>query len=97
MIACAREGCHSHFNPTTHNQKYCCHECTRIATNKRVMEQYYERQAQRRGDVRFCKSCQVTRLSRYNDSQFCSSCLRKKETEAKNSVVDMLSNASLMP
>lgn len=96
MIDCAREGCHSKFNPTTHNQKYCCRECTRVATNKRVMEQYYERQAQRRGAVRMCKSCGLTRLSRYNDSQFCSPCLRQKETDARNSVVDMLSSASFM-
>jgi hypothetical protein len=96
MIQCARAGCHSHFEPTTHNMKYCCRECTRIATNKRVMEQYYEKQAQKQGKTRWCRSCQNTKLSRYNDSPICSACRAQREIDAKNSVVEMISNASFV-
>lgn len=94
MIICARNGCDVTFDKKTHNQKYCTDECCKIATNERVMEKYYERQAQRQGKARYCKTCNG-RLSRYNDGQVCSPCKASKTVAANNQVVDMLANASL--
>ena len=59
------------------------------------MEKYYARRDQRQGKTRFCRVCNETKLSRYNDSLVCSSCKTKREVEANNSVVAMLLNASL--
>lgn len=95
MNICARNGCEEEFSKKTHNQKYCSDECCRLATNERIMEKYYARRDQRQGKTRMCASCGKTKLSRYNDSQVCSSCRTKKEVEANNSVVSMLLNASL--
>ena len=77
--------------------KYCCKECTRIATNKRVMEQYYEDRARTQGKTRWCRSCNRTKLSRYNTSPICSSCKAQKEIDAKNSVLEMIQNTTFVP
>lgn len=95
MNICARKGCEQAFDKKTHNQKYCTDECCRLATNERIMEKYYERQDQRNGKTRFCKICLATKLSRYNDSQVCSSCKTKREVAARTAVADMFSRASL--
>lgn len=95
MLICKNEGCDVGFEPKTHNQKYCTDECCRLATNRRIMEKYYERQDQRNGKTRFCKICLATKLSRYNDSQVCSSCKTKREVAANAAVADMFSRASL--
>lgn len=65
--------CNREFLPSTHNQIYCESECTRRATNRRIMDNYYERKENRRGKNRYCKfnSC-ITKLSRYNDDDYCS-------------------------
>jgi len=44
-VICSREDCGKEFNQKTHNQKYCSDECCRIATNRRIMEKYYEKKA----------------------------------------------------
>lgn len=93
-LTCANEGCEVSFEQKTHNQKYCSDECCRLATNRRIMEKYYERRDQRQGKARYCKSCDVTKLSRYNDGQICGACRVKNEIAANNSVIDMLTNAS---
>lgn len=95
MITCARKGCGEEFSKKTHNQKYCCDECCRLATNDRIMEKYYERRDQRQGKTRWCVVCKETKLSRYNDTNTCSSCKTKKEIDTNNSVLTMLMNASL--
>jgi len=59
------------------------------------MQKYYAKRDQRQGKTRYCNSCGVTKLSRYNDTQICSACKTKKEIEANNSVLDMLLKASL--
>lgn len=89
MITCARKDCDIEFQPATHNQKYCCAECCRIATNQRIMEKYYDRRDQRQGKARYCNKCE-SKLSRYNDSQICSSCELKQSVNANRSVADML-------
>jgi len=90
---CARKGCDETFVSKKHNQKYHNDECCRLATNQKIMEKYYEKRAQRRGETRMCKTCKVTKLSRYNDDQVCSSCKSKSVLDANNSVIDMLSRA----
>lgn len=89
MINCARPECGVIFEPRTHNQKFCCSECCRINTNRRIMEKYYERQAQRLGLERLCVDCQKTKLSRYNDTMVCGPCALKKVEESRKSVVSM--------
>jgi hypothetical protein len=39
------------------------------------MEKYYEKKAIRNGSLRVCKKCS-SQLSRYNESNLCSSCSR---------------------
>lgn len=93
-IICARKECEEEFSKKTHNQKYCSDECCRLATNQRIMEKYYAKRDQKSGKIRFCTECEETKLSRYNDSEICSSCKVKKETSNNNSVIDMLMNIS---
>ena len=93
-LVCANDGCDIEFEPKTHNQKYHSDECCRLATNRRIMEKYYEKRDQRLGKARYCKSCGVTKLSRYNDAKICGACKLKREIAANNSVIDMLADAS---
>lgn len=94
MLTCARNGCDVEFEAKTHNQKYCGPECCRIATNKRIMEKYYDKRDRRRGKVRYCKDCEVTRLSRYNDSSVCGPCKEKKMVSINESLATMLSSVA---
>jgi hypothetical protein len=95
MIECAREGCAELFVKKTHNQKYHNDDCCKIATNERIMEEYYERKDQRAGKPRYCKMCGITRLSRYNDTKICGSCQSSSRENINNSVIDMLLSARL--
>lgn len=92
MIVCARNGCDNKFEPHTHNMKYCGPTCCKIATNSRVMENYYKERARLAGKIRYCSKCKVTRLSRYNDSQICGPCKEASTTAANAAVAAMLSN-----
>lgn len=94
-VKCDRTGCDELFTKKTHNQRYHNDECCRLATNAKIMEKYYERRAQRLGHTRMCKSCDITKLSRYNDDQVCSSCKAKKRIATNSSVLDMLNRATL--
>lgn len=93
-MICAREECSLDFEPKTHNQKYCSDECCRVATNKRIMEKYYEKKAIRSGAVRLCsnKGCSK-QLSRYNYESVCSSCESKNVKDAKKRLLDMVNDA----
>ena len=94
-MICARFECSASFEPKTHNQKYCSDECCRIATNKRIMEKYYEKKAIRSGAVRICnnKGCEK-QLSRYNYDSVCSSCESASVKNAKKKLLDMINDAS---
>ena len=74
---CAKEDCNIEFVMRSHNQIFCSKEHQRIVTNQKIMEKYYEKKAQRSGQLRICSECKETRLSRYNDEKICLSCLRK--------------------
>lgn len=91
MAICAYIECGLEFEPTTHNQKYHTDECCRRATNKRLMDQYYERKARRQGRVRVCatEGCN-TRLSRYNDGNVCQKCEAEKTEQARENFLDFL-------
>lgn len=93
-VQCERRGCSEWFVKKTHNQRYHDNECCRLATNAKIMEKYYERRAQRLGHTRMCKSCNITKLSRYNDDQVCAACKSQKRLETNNSVLDMLARAT---
>jgi len=64
--------CGTEFQTKKKNQKYCDNICCRGATNKRIMERYYERKARLSGAKRFCSCGKL--LSRYNISLLCGSC-----------------------
>lgn len=95
-IACANQGCEELFIPKTHNQIYHNDECCRQATNRRMMEKYYANRDRKLGKKRLCKACGVTRLSRYNESDICSSCTILSEKEKNNAVISMFLNASII-
>ena len=85
-MICNNKECNKDFDAKTHNQKYCSDECCRIATNKRIMEKYYEKKAIRNGAFRACSKC-ITKLSRYNQSIICSSCEKKINISNKKKLI----------
>ena len=48
-MICLNLECSKLFEPKTHNQKYCSDDCCRVATNKKIMEKYYEKKAIKNG------------------------------------------------
>jgi hypothetical protein len=94
LIECARYDCDVQFTAATHNQKYCSAECCRVATNRRIMEKYYDRRDQRLGKVRYCSKCKTTKLSRYNDGKVCSGCEAQQNANANKTIADMLMSVS---
>ena len=88
-MICANKECGIDFDAKTHNQKYCSDECCRVATNRRIMEKYYEKKAIKNGAHRSCKKCNI-KLSRYNQSSICSSCEKSISISAKNKILGIL-------
>jgi len=88
-MICANKDCATDFNARTHNQKYCSDECCRLATNKRIMEKYYEKKAIKNGATRLCKKCSA-QLSRYNQESLCSTCEKSIEIKSKSMMMDIL-------
>lgn len=89
-MKCSNSKCAKNFKPKTHNQKYCSDECCRVATNRRIMEKYYEKKAIRNGAPRVCKKCK-TKLSRYNQNEVCSTCEKKIAIDSKNAIWSIIS------
>jgi len=92
-MICANKECAKEFDAKTHNQKYCCDECCRVATNKKIMEKYYEKKAIRSGAKRECKVCK-SRLSRYNQSNVCSKCEKNSAIKNRSTLLRMLDDIS---
>ena len=92
-MICANKECKKDFDPKTHNQKYCADECCRVATNRRIMEKYYEKKAIRNGAERGCKKCGA-QLSRYNETTICASCQKKIDITKKNTIIGRLNEIS---
>jgi hypothetical protein len=88
-MICGNKECAKDFEAKTHNQKYCSDECCRIATNRRIMEKYYEKKAIRNGAVRSCKKCKI-QLSRYNQKEVCSICEKNIGSANKKSLWGIL-------
>lgn len=92
-MICANKECQKEFDAKTHNQKYCTDECCRVATNRRIMEKYYEKKAIRNGALRHCKKCN-SELSRYNESPICMACEKKKDINNKKNLLRMINEIS---
>jgi len=92
-MICANKDCAKEFDAKTHNQKYCCDECCRVATNKKIMEKYYEKKAIRSGAKRECKFCK-SRLSRYNQSKVCSRCEKNSAIKNRSAILRMIDDIS---
>lgn len=88
-MICLNIECGIDFDSKTHNQKYCSDECCRVATNKRIMEKYYEKKAIKNGAQRKCKGCPGL-LSRYNSEAYCSKCIKSKHAKHKKDLMDIV-------
>lgn len=91
MRICANTECGLEFEPTAHNQIYHTQECTRIATNKKIMERYYERKEKKLRIDRVCLIC-GNKLSRYNDGEedYCLIHQTDRSGISKNDLFDLL-------
>jgi hypothetical protein len=88
MKNCAH--CGQPFESNKKNQKYCAPACCRLATNKKIMERYYENKKRKSGVKRYCECGQL--LSRYNDSEICFICLKKQKEKNNNSITEVINN-----
>lgn len=88
-MICSNKDCSVDFDARTHNQKYCSDECCRVATNKRIMEKYYEKKAIKGGASRSCKSCK-SQLSRYNQENLCSTCEKSIEVKSRMMMIEII-------
>lgn len=84
-MICANDGCENEFEKITYNQKYCCDECCREATNAKIKKKYLEKKARLSGKKRICSSrgCKTV-LVRYNEDDVCEYCrskYRKKDLQ----------------
>lgn len=92
-MICGNKDCAIEFEPKTHNQKYHNDECCRIATNKKIMEKYYEKKAIRSGEKRECIFCKAL-LSRYNQSRSCAKCDKENSVKNRPILIRMLNDIS---
>ena len=92
-MICSNKECSTDFDAKTHNQKYCSDECCRVATNKRIMEKYYEKKAIKNGAKRDCKKC-GSQLSRYNTNVICSVCEKKDGILNRKKIIGMINEIS---
>jgi hypothetical protein len=86
---CANDGCTNVFQKKTHNQKYCSNMCCRKATNRKIMERYYEDKELRSGNPRNCSSCSV-KLSKYNLGKICAACEAEDVKNSKNMLIEQI-------
>lgn len=91
LPTCARNGCTQEFEKRTHNQKYCSDECCRLATNEKIMIRYYENKDRKSGKPRHCagRGCSQ-KLSRYNDGDYCASCVTKQQVSDRTEIKRLL-------
>jgi hypothetical protein len=81
-MKCANKDCAKDFEPKTHNQKYCSDDCCRVATNKKIMEKYYEKKAIRSGS------------KRYNQLSICSKCEKNNSSSDRSKLLRMINDIS---
>lgn len=80
--------CGTEFQTKKKNQKYCDPICCRGATNKRIMQRYYENKARLAGLKRICSCGGV--LSRYNPSTMCNACESLAQGRNEKKIEEML-------
>lgn len=84
-MICAYENCKKEFEPHRHNQKYCCADCCKNATNKRIRDKYYASKKRLEGELRVCSSSGCnTILSRYTENEICHKCLASDEAKERD-------------
>lgn len=88
MKQCAN--CNEDFESNKKNQKYCTPACCRIATNKKIMERYYEKKSRLSGEKRYCSCGQL--LSRYNDSEICFACIEKENRLDESKILEVVNS-----
>jgi hypothetical protein len=77
---CQWQGCGEEFTATRANQVYCKAECTRKASNQKIIDRYHENKAIKARLDRVCDKCGA-RLSRYNMDTTCSPCQQAKKEQ----------------
>lgn len=82
--------CGTQFQSKKKNQKYCDNICCRGATNRRIMQRYYENKARLAGLKRLCEKCNK-QLSRYNSSPICGACEMSSKDHNQIKIKEMLS------
>ena len=92
-MICGNKECAKEFEAKTHNQKYCGDECCRVATNRRIMEKYYEKKAIRNGAYRPCTKC-GSKLSRYNQGSLCATCEKNATISTRSTLLGMIDEIS---
>jgi hypothetical protein len=80
--------CGTEFQTKKKNQKYCDNLCCRGATNKRIMQRYYENKARLSGIKRPCSCGKL--LSRYNTSLLCGPCELKNKDKNKDKILEAI-------
>lgn len=80
---CQWKDCGESFTATRANQVYCKSECTKKASNQKIIDRYHENKALQRAKIgRECGEC-GSRLSRYNDDDICNPCQRSKKERSR--------------
>ena len=82
--------CGVNFDSNKKNQKYCTPACCRLATNKKIMQKYYENKKRLSGEKRYCSCGQL--LSRYNEKNKCFMCTKKDEQSDKGNILEVINN-----
>lgn len=88
MKNCAN--CTSPFESNKKNQKYCTPACCRLATNKKIMEKYYENKKRLSGYKRYCDCGQL--LSRYNENSQCYECIQKESVDNRDNILEVINS-----
>lgn len=81
--------CKSDFEAKRSNQIYCRSECCKSATNQKVIDRYHQNKSRLAGAERKCKECN-SRLSRYNEKEYCSMCQSAQRDKAKMATLQAL-------
>jgi hypothetical protein len=82
--------CGTTFESNKKNQKYCTPSCCRLATNKKIMEKYYENKKRLNGEKRYCNCGQL--LSRYNENIVCYQCELKEKENSRENILEVIAN-----
>lgn len=75
---CDNEDCKKEFIAKVYNARYCGPDCRRIITNKKLLDDYYEKK-ENKTKKRICKTKNCTTiLSRYNKENICELCKHER-------------------